>query len=890
MAGGDGDGGFHPFQVSASHLAYTILGGFVVLFGMFSLLIKEKLYIGEAPIATVFGIIIGPYVAGIFDPRGWGNKDFDTTNAITLEVTRVVLAIGVFAIGVELPKQYMLKHWKSLFFLLCPIMTYGWFVSAGLIYALIPNLTFLSSLVIAACLTPTDPILAAAVVGGKYAHKHVPAHLRHLLSAESGCNDGAAFPFLFIAIYLILDDSDAHAVGEWFYVTWLYEVLLGIVLGAVLGFAFRHLMKFCERKNLIDRHSYVAQYISLALLSIGMTTLLGSDDLLAAFSCGTAFAWDGWFNRQTEESQFSNVIDLLFNCACFIYIGAWIPFDAFNSVELSLSVWRLVVVALLVMLLRRLPIMIALYRWIPDVKNFREAMFSGHFGPIGVGAVFISTLASTVLPNPHSPPQNQVDILGHSIQPVVAFMVLVSIAIHGLSIPFFSLGRRVHSVSRTWSRHQSHDPSGPEWTQHVRRLPSRREDIVINRDPEAPTVTVTSSEDRMEKGELGSPSGGTLNEKQGSGTRTPTSTTEANGGMEVDTRGETLADPGTPLGEREQEWREGKDLIVESAPTPGGDVRVQVFKNVFDDDGRARDGLEGAIREKVEKMNEEVQKQAAAVAHLLEGKKPTEHATSGSNDESTPLVDDESEWKDEPMTEGERHDSLGSTTSTRAITINEPPHPPHPPHHPHSRRDDRSKSPPRHSHHKSVIKPHVTGGSSRRRDGPRRSLFGKKKHPSKKSGHGHGAEGTDGGAESGSDIGASTAANSVASSPAASSIDLTDPTERGRPTTASSGHHLSQHQTHSRKSSLRPSRSEIGSGYAQGRTSSPASRIRFAGEHAGPTSPRIGTSGLAQSTTPSEVDLPSTAASESRTPVSPSDSNKVAFDLPTKPGSRNGRG
>ena len=29
--------------------------------------------------------------------------------------------------------------------------------------------------------------------------------------------------------------------------------------------------------------------------------------------------------------------------------------------------------------------MIALYKWIPDVKTFREAIFSGHFGPIGIG-------------------------------------------------------------------------------------------------------------------------------------------------------------------------------------------------------------------------------------------------------------------------------------------------------------------------------------------------------------------------------------------------------------------------------------------------------------------------------------------------------------------------
>lgn len=64
----------------------------------------------------------GPYGANIFNPRGWGGDG--TEDIITLELTRVVLAIGVFAIGVELPKAYMAKHWKSLFFLLVPVMTW----------------------------------------------------------------------------------------------------------------------------------------------------------------------------------------------------------------------------------------------------------------------------------------------------------------------------------------------------------------------------------------------------------------------------------------------------------------------------------------------------------------------------------------------------------------------------------------------------------------------------------------------------------------------------------------------------------------------------------------------------------------------------------------------
>ena len=207
-------------------------------------------------------------------------------------------------------------------------------------------------------------------------------------------------------------------------------------------------MKFCQRYDLIDRHSYVAQYLSLAILTIGVTTLLGCDDLLAAFACGTAFAWDGFFNKQTEESVFSSVIDTLFNVAAFIFVGAWMPFNQFHlhiqtgttsDAMGPVQVWRLVVLALLVLLLRRLPIIMALYRWIPDVKTWREAVFSGHFGPMGIGAIFISTLASDFLlrhidGNPSTTPsqQLQLEMVSQMIQPIVAFMVSCLVAIHGL--------------------------------------------------------------------------------------------------------------------------------------------------------------------------------------------------------------------------------------------------------------------------------------------------------------------------------------------------------------------------------------------------------------------------------------------------------------------------
>lgn len=99
------------------------------LFALYGYSTSAQLYIGEAIWAFIFGVIIGPYCADIFNPRAFSSStnqaDIEqTTNLITLEFTRVVLAIGVFAIGVELPKAYMRKHWRSLFFLLVPVMTW----------------------------------------------------------------------------------------------------------------------------------------------------------------------------------------------------------------------------------------------------------------------------------------------------------------------------------------------------------------------------------------------------------------------------------------------------------------------------------------------------------------------------------------------------------------------------------------------------------------------------------------------------------------------------------------------------------------------------------------------------------------------------------------------
>lgn len=463
-------------DIDKPHLAYMILGGFTGLFMLCSLFVKEKLYIGEATVATLCGIIFGPHAANLFNPHEWGNID-----KITLECSRIVLVVQCFAVGVELPKAYMERHWKSVSLLLIPVMTWGWLITSLFIWWLVPPLNWLEALVCAACVTATDPVLASSVVGkGKFA-KRVPKHLRDLLSAESGCNDGMAFPFIYLSFYIY---HYRPQVGEvwlnWFCITVLYECILGAIFGFTIGYVARHAIKLAERKGLIDRESFLVFYFVLAVFCAGSGALLGMDDLLIGFACGVGFSNDGWFTEKTEESHVSNVIDLLLNLAYFVYFGSIIPWEDYNSPALGLTPWRLVVIALLVLFFRRIPIMLMLKPIIPDVKTWREALFAGHFGPIGVGAIFAAILARAELEHDTTQPlpEDELPLPGTSnyyvvrlIWPITTFMVITSILVHGSSIAVFTLGKRINTLTITLSYTQANE-EGPSWMNRLPRVQS----------------------------------------------------------------------------------------------------------------------------------------------------------------------------------------------------------------------------------------------------------------------------------------------------------------------------------------------------------------------------------------------------------------------------------
>lgn len=338
------------------------------------------------------------HIAQLLKPLEYAGSP-EALDAATLDFSRLVLGLQLVLAGVQLPHRYLREEWRSLAALLGPGMLAMWACGSGLVWALVPGLPLLHALAVGACVTPTDPVLSSAIVKGRFADENVPEQLRQIIVAESGANDGLGYPFLFAALYLIKHASgggsgskDAAsgtgtAVSLFVWQTCGYVVLLSVAYGWAVGWAAKEALRWARDRHYVDRESFLAFPVALALFIVGTCGMVGSDDVLACFVAGNAFTWDDKFRVETLDDPLQPAVDMLLNTAMFMWLGAACPWGTLWAGAV-VSPRRLAVLGALVLLLRRLPVVLALRSRVHQIKDVRQALFVGYFGPIGVSAIF----------------------------------------------------------------------------------------------------------------------------------------------------------------------------------------------------------------------------------------------------------------------------------------------------------------------------------------------------------------------------------------------------------------------------------------------------------------------------------------------------------------------
>ena len=362
------------------NIALVAVGAVVLVVGLLSNLFRSS-FISTPMVALLAGILLGPTMFGLLVPADWGSQE----GTILEQATRLTLAISLMGVALRLPERFPFRDWRSMAVLLGLVMPFMWLASGLLVY-LILGLPLLAALLVGAVITPTDPVVSSTIVTGNVAEENLPGRLRHTLSAESGANDGLAYPFVFLPI-LLLARPPGEAWTHWVTHTLVWEVGGAVLFGALVGYGAGQLLEWSEHKDAIEESFFLVYTIALALVVLGAAKLLGSDGILAVFVAGLGFDFAVKGDRE-QQRRVQEASTRFFILPIFVLLGLTIPWEGWADLG-----WGGPILVVAVLLLRRLPAVLALNPLMRGVRGGANALFLGWFGPIGVAALYYANLS-----------------------------------------------------------------------------------------------------------------------------------------------------------------------------------------------------------------------------------------------------------------------------------------------------------------------------------------------------------------------------------------------------------------------------------------------------------------------------------------------------------------
>lgn len=155
---------------------------------------------------------------------------------LTERVTEFVVIVALMGAGLKIDRTFSFRGWGVTWRLLLitmplSILAIMW-IGMGVL-----ELGAVSALLLGACLSPTDPVLAADVqVAGP--HQGGEDTVRFALTSEAGLNDWFAFPFVHLAIAISLAGSGEPWFRDWLTFNVFWETVGGLGCGWIVGRTF----------------------------------------------------------------------------------------------------------------------------------------------------------------------------------------------------------------------------------------------------------------------------------------------------------------------------------------------------------------------------------------------------------------------------------------------------------------------------------------------------------------------------------------------------------------------------------------------------------------------------------------------------------------------------
>ena len=293
-----------------------------------------------------------------------------------------------------------------------------------------------AAVLLGAALAPTDPVLASDVqVGGPTpvdeggAPEDIDEHdeVRFALTSEAGLNDGLAFPFVYLAVFLATLGPIADWGLRWLAWELVGKVVLGVLLGTAVGFVLAK-AAFRSRRPSLRLAETGEPLLALAavLVSYGVAETLGGYGFLAVFTCAMTLrsAERGHVYHQ-HMHEIVDRLEHLLTLIVLLLLGV-----AMTNGMLSTLTWPAVLVGVaLVLVIRPVTGLVGLgirrstCRVGEHVLTGRERVVISFFGVRGVGSLFYLAYGT-----------GQTDFPGTDLMwATVGFTIALSVLVHGVA-------------------------------------------------------------------------------------------------------------------------------------------------------------------------------------------------------------------------------------------------------------------------------------------------------------------------------------------------------------------------------------------------------------------------------------------------------------------------
>jgi NhaP-type Na+/H+ or K+/H+ antiporter len=350
---------------------------------------------------------------GLFDLR-WVDPVDDARVVERLAEFAVIVAL--FSTGLKLDRDLSWSGWGSVTRLLAIAMPLT-IVAVAAFGAAAMGLSVAAAIVLAAALAPTDPVLAGDLGVGPPGEED-EREPNFAITAEAGLNDGLAFPFVILGL-LVAAHADGAWVAEWVLADLLWAVVVGVGLGAAIGYGLAAAAVWLRRHDLLapDYDGWLA--IPAVLLIYGATEVANGYGFLAAFAGGLAFRRyerDNELNARVHGG--AEVAEKFAELSIVLLIGSMVTIS--GLAQPGWSGWLLV--PLLLLVVRPLAVFASL---VGSGLPRGERLFLGWFGVRGIGSLYYVAFAVSA---GTLGAENDVEVVWTAIA-----CVLCSIALHGIT-------------------------------------------------------------------------------------------------------------------------------------------------------------------------------------------------------------------------------------------------------------------------------------------------------------------------------------------------------------------------------------------------------------------------------------------------------------------------